>query len=102
MITILITLISVLTMLMLSACSQSVEPTQGMGGGRGTADDDGDGIPNFEDPDFVRGTGENSGNVTKQNEGTNFVDNNGNGINDRLEDDDGDGILNGQDEDWNN
>jgi len=39
-------------------------------------------------------------NQNRYRNSTGFVDNDGNGINDRKEDDDGDGILNGQDPDW--
>jgi hypothetical protein len=57
-------------------------------------DEDGDGIPNGQDPDYEKaGTG-------KGNTGTGFVDENGDGINDNAPDDDGDGIPNGQDEDY--
>jgi len=61
-------------------------------------DDDGDGIPNKDDPDFVRqsdGTGTGSG----TSNGT-FVDENNNGEADGKEDWDNDGILNAQDEDY--
>lgn len=56
-------------------------------------DDDGDGIPNGQDPDFVKP--EDSG-----GNGKGFVDADGDGVNDLAQDDDGDGIPNGQDEDY--
>ena len=56
-------------------------------------DDDGDGIPNGQNPDYVRtGTG--------KGKGLTFVDENGDGINDNAPDLDGDGIPNGQDPDY--
>ena len=58
------------------------------------SDEDGDGIPNGQDPDFdgakIRGCNANGG----------FVDTDGDGINDNAMDDDGDGIPNGQDPDY--
>jgi len=58
------------------------------------SDEDGDGIPNGQDPDFdgakIRGGNANGG----------FVDTDGDGINDKAMDDDGDGIPNGQDPDY--
>jgi hypothetical protein len=55
------------------------------------ADHDGDGIPNGQDPDYVRsGFGRGHG----------FVDADGDGINDWAQDADGDGIPNGQDTDY--
>ena len=58
------------------------------------SDEDGDGIPNGQDPDFdgakIRGGNANGG----------FVDEDGDGINDKAMDDDGDGIPNGQDPDY--
>ena len=65
-------------------------------------DDDGDGIPNGQDPDYVKpndGTATGKGNG-KGNAGTGFVDEDGDGFNDNAPDDDGDGIPNGQDEDY--
>lgn len=54
-------------------------------------DHDGDGIPNGQDPDYVRiGAGAARG----------FIDTDGDGINDRLQDFDGDGIPNGKDPDY--
>jgi len=54
-------------------------------------DHDGDGIPNGQDPDYVRsGFGRGHG----------FVDADGDGINDFAQDADGDGIPNGQDPDY--
>ncbi len=55
-------------------------------------DDDGDGIPNGQDPDWT-GTCENTN-------GRGFVDADGDGINDNAPDADGDGIPNGQDPDF--
>ena len=52
---------------------------------------DGDGIPNGQDPDYVRtGTGRGQG----------FIDIDGDGINDNVQDFDGDGIPNGKDSDY--
>lgn len=54
-------------------------------------DADGDGIPNGQDPDYVRsGSGRGHG----------FVDADGDGFNDNAQDADGDGIPNGQDSDY--
>ncbi len=54
-------------------------------------DADGDGIPNGQDPDYVRnGSGRGQG----------FVDIDGDGINDNVQDFDGDGIPNGKDPDY--
>jgi len=56
-------------------------------------DADGDGIPNGQDPDYVRpgsGRGATRG----------FVDTDGDGFNDNAPDADGDGIPNGQDPDY--
>jgi hypothetical protein len=58
-------------------------------------DHDGDGIPNGQDPDYVR-----PGNAKGNSRGLGFVDEDGDGINDNAPDADGDGIPNGQDEDW--
>ncbi len=56
-------------------------------------DADGDGIPNGQDPDYVKsGAG--------QGAGAGFVDENGDGLNDNAPDADGDGIPNGQDPDY--
>ena len=58
------------------------------------ADFDGDGIPNGQDPDFVRrGNGRGVGL-------RGYIDQNGDGINDWAQDHDGDGIMNGQDPDY--
>jgi len=55
------------------------------------ADHDGDGIPNGQDPDYVRkGAGRGRG----------FIDVDGDGINDNAQDFDGDGIPNGKDPDY--
>ena len=63
----------------------------GMGNSKDAPDDDGDGIPNGQDPDYVRsGFGRGHG----------FVDADGDGINDFAQDADGDGIPNGQDPDY--
>lgn len=56
-------------------------------------DDDGDGIPNGQDPDYVPVEG-----VTHNGHG--FLDADGDGVNDYAQDADGDGIPNGQDPDW--
>ncbi|UBM63498.1 hypothetical protein LA303_05895 [Candidatus Sulfidibacterium hydrothermale] len=58
-------------------------------------DDDGDGIPNGQDPDYVRSTTSKA----MQN-GKGFIDADGDGINDNALDADGDGIPNGQDPDY--
>ena len=67
-------------------------------------DDDGDGIPNGQDPDYVKpqdGTGAVAGKgFGKGRRFAGFVDEDGDGINDRMLDDDGDGIPNGKDADW--
>ena len=57
-------------------------------------DHDGDGIPNGQDPDWVR---QNTG---KGRGAGGFVDENGDGLNDWAQDFDGDGIPNGQDPDY--
>jgi len=54
-------------------------------------DADGDGIPNGQDPDYVRNA---------NSRGHGFIDLDGNGINDYAQDADGDGIPNGQDPDF--
>lgn len=57
-------------------------------------DHDGDGIPNGKDPDYEpMGSGKGKG--TKG-----FIDEDGDGFNDRAQDHDGDGIPNGQDPDY--
>jgi hypothetical protein len=56
-------------------------------------DIDQDGIPNGQDPDYVRSAAGRGADM-------NFVDENGDGINDHAPDTDGDGIPNGQDSDW--
>ena len=89
----------------------------------GTADQDGDGVPNCEDPDWTGPVGDGIGtayqhrntwnhrNVTQnrygdmgENPGSGqrrgFVDEDGDGINDRARDHDGDGLPNGKDPDW--
>ena len=77
--------------------SQSLEAQTGgyAGGHRGTSvgmkDVDDDGIPNCVDPDYVPGNPEGVG--------QGWVDEDGDGINDRQQDDDGDGIPNCQDPD---
>jgi hypothetical protein len=53
-------------------------------------DHDGDGIPNGQDPDYIR--------LSTNSKG--FVDLDGDGINDNFQDADGDGIPNGQDPDY--
>lgn len=58
-------------------------------------DADGDGIPNGQDPDYVRST-----NSKAMQNGKGFVDADGDGINDNALDADGDGIPNGQDPDY--
>lgn len=69
-------------------------------------DSDGDGIPNGQDPDWTKpadGTGMQAGKNNrfggKQN-GTGFIDEDGDGICDNFQDADGDGIPNGEDPDW--
>ena len=57
-------------------------------------DDEGDGIPNGQDPDYQRQ------NPMKGKGQKGFVDENGDGINDNARDDDGDGIPNGKDPDY--
>lgn len=76
------------------------------------ADDDGDGVPNGQDPDYVRpqaGKAQTAGKSAMTGRGKkgqrlrgakNFVDENGDGINDNAPDADGDGIPNGQDKDF--
>lgn len=54
-------------------------------------DVDGDGIPNGQDPDYVR---------SGRGHGRGFVDADGDGFNDNAPDADGDGIPNGQDSDY--
>ena len=56
-------------------------------------DHDGDGIPNGQDPDYLK-LNPNAG------KGKGFVDADGDGVNDYAQDADGDGIPNGQDPDW--
>jgi hypothetical protein len=79
-------------------------------------DADGDGIPNGQDPDYVKpadGTGAGNSNAQGTNDSTargngqgkgarfhGFVDEDGDGINDNLRDADGDGVPNCQDSDW--
>jgi len=63
-------------------------------------DDDGDGIPNYADEDYVRpedGQGNGNGNGNGPGE---FIDEDGDGYNDLAPDDDGDGIPNYADEDF--
>jgi hypothetical protein len=71
-------------------------------------DADGDGIPNGQDPDYVKpadgsGAGVGQGSARGKGRGAKFhgfVDENGDGINDNLRDADGDGVANCQDSDW--
>lgn len=58
------------------------------------SDEDGDGIPNGQDPDF------DGAKIRAGNANGGFVDLDGDGINDKAMDDDGDGIPNGQDPDY--
>jgi hypothetical protein len=58
------------------------------------ADEDGDGIPNGQDPDFS------GAKIRSGNANGGFVDLDGDGVNDKAMDDDGDGIPNGQDPDY--
>ena len=58
-------------------------------------DADGDGIPNGQDPDYVRPE-----NAPGQMRGHGFVDADGDGFNDNASDLDGDGIPNGRDADY--
>lgn len=58
------------------------------------SDEDGDGIPNGQDPDF------DGAKIRAGNANGGFVDTDGDGINDKAMDDDGDGIPNGQDPDY--
>ena len=53
-------------------------------------DHDGDGIPNGQDPEYLR----------NNMNGKGFIDLDGDGINDNFQDADGDGIPNGQDPDY--
>lgn len=57
-------------------------------------DEDGDGIPNYADEDYVRPEG------GQGNGPGNFVDEDGDGYNDNAPDEDGDGIPNYADEDF--
>jgi hypothetical protein len=57
-------------------------------------DEDGDGIPNGQDPDF------DGAKIRSGNANAGFVDLDGDGLNDNAMDDDGDGIPNGQDPDF--
>ncbi len=60
-------------------------------------DADGDGIPNGQDPDYVKiGVGKGKGAAKDSG----FKDENGDGINDNAADADGDGVPNGQDPDY--
>ena len=68
-------------------------------------DADGDGIPNGQDEDYVatgqgqaKGFGKNNKGMRAGQRG--FIDEDGDGLNDRAVDSDGDGIPNGQDEDY--
>ena len=58
------------------------------------SDEDGDGIPNGQDPDF------DGAKIRNGNANGGFVDSDGDGINDNAMDDDGDGTPNGQDPDY--
>jgi hypothetical protein len=65
-------------------------------------DDDGDGIPNYADDDYVRpedGQGQGNGHGNGNGPGE-FIDEDGDGYNDLAPDDDGDGIPNYADEDF--
>lgn len=55
-------------------------------------DIDGDGIPNGQDPDYVR--------AANPRKSAGFVDTDGDGFNDNAPDTDGDGIPNGRDTDY--
>ncbi len=57
-------------------------------------DQDGDGIPNGQDPDYV------PLNPDRGNRFGGFIDEDGDGINDRMQDADGDGIPNCEDPDY--
>jgi hypothetical protein len=69
-------------------------------------DHDNDGIPNGQDPDFKKGTGQGQGPMhhryhQMRGQGKQgFVDANGDGFNDNAPDHDGDGIPNGRDPDF--
>lgn len=68
-------------------------------------DHDGDGIPNGQDPDYVKaedGSGSQFGkmNGNKSGAGSRFIDEDGDGICDNFQDADGDGIPNCEDPDW--
>jgi hypothetical protein len=66
----------------------------GRGGGHGVAQEaDGDGIPNCQDPDFIRP------NIGTGRRGPGTTDADSNAVDDRLQDDDGDGVPNCQDPD---
>ena len=90
-------LIGMAALLFFALFSQSLDAQTGgyAGGHRGTSvgmkDADDDGIPNCVDPDYVPGNPEGVG--------QGWVDEDGDGINDRQQDDDGDGIPNCQDPD---
>lgn len=97
-----------------------VKPGAGQGKGAGFVDEngdglndnapdaDGDGIPNGQDPDYVKpqdGSGAGQGQGKGQGKGFGrrmggFVDEDGDGVNDRLMDADKDGVPNCQDSDW--
>ncbi len=67
-------------------------------------DADGDGVPNGQDPDYVKpqdGTGQQRGKrIAKRAVAMNFIDENGDGINDLALDSDGDGTPNCLDPDY--
>jgi len=98
--------------------SDYVKPGAGQGAGVGFVDEngdglndnapdaDGDGIPNGQDPDYVKpqdgsgiGQGKGQGKGFGRRIGG-FVDEDGDGVNDRLMDVDKDGVPNCQDSDW--
>ena len=74
----------------------------GRGSCGGIRDHDGDGIPNFEDEDFVPlRDRDHDGDGVPNREDEDFPRRlNGDFVPPRLRDGDGDGILNGQDDDW--
>lgn len=66
-------------------------------------DHDGDGIPNGQDPDYVKpedGSGNKMNGKKWGNGGGAFIDEDGDGICDNFQDADGDGIPNCEDPDW--
>jgi hypothetical protein len=81
-----------------SGKNAQAEPGVNAGGPGGPGgwgrDEDGDGIPNGQDPDYDRQ------NPMRGHGQMGFIDENGDGINDRCLDSDGDGIPNRLDPDW--